>query len=329
MSLPPGSPVPSVGETRLRWRSLTTADLPALDQLISLIEAADQPRERHSRDGLLEWLQLVGAEPRRDTVIGQDDDGTLVAYGWNFPQHDDISLRRVKLMGGVHPAWRGQGIGHALLAWQQDAARAWYRQTRTPEHGPLRILVRVDDQLSAQRRLYEALGLPTTRWFTDLGWGFDGEPEAPEPVFGVEIVPLMPGLAEGARLAYNSAFDGQWNAQPMTATHWAEVLGASTARSDWCLAAVTTASAEVVAAPSTARTRRSGRPRAIAKARSTGSPFGRSGANAASPRRCCGPRRASSGPRASRRPASPSTPPIRPAHWACIDRWASRSAAAS
>jgi mycothiol synthase len=242
----PPAVTPPRGATQLQWRPLAESDLAELMQLISVIEEADRPRERESYPGLVESFRIPGTVPQRDTLVGHDRDGALVAFGWNLAQHGDVTLRRVKLKGGVHPSWRRRGIGHALLAWQLDAARAWYAQTRTAEHGPLRMLTRVDDHLTGQRRLYDDLGLPTSRWFADLGQVFAGEPAAPEPVAGVDIVAMTPELVEGSRLAYNAAFLGEWNAQPMTVDRWSHLLGASTARPEWCLAAVPHGTTDVV-----------------------------------------------------------------------------------
>lgn len=44
----------------------------------------------------------------RDTQVVCTPSGDVVAYGWNHPQHADVSLRRVLLTGTVHPDWRGR-----------------------------------------------------------------------------------------------------------------------------------------------------------------------------------------------------------------------------
>ncbi len=154
--------------TDLRWESITPDDLDPLGELIRSIEAVDRPRKRQSVAGLGQELSRTGADPARDTRLLRDPDGRLVGYAWNFPQHADVSLRRVLLTGGVHPDRRRQGIGHQLVRWQRDAGREWDAQTRQPGYGPLRHVARVDNDLTGAQRLLESCGLSASRWFAHL-----------------------------------------------------------------------------------------------------------------------------------------------------------------
>ncbi len=188
----------------------------------------------------------AGAEPERDTLLGCGSDGAAVAYAWNHPQHADTTLRRVLMIGGVHPGWRRRGLGTTLLGWQLAAAQRWDAETRRPEHGPLRYLTRIDEKLADYRALYEAYGLASTRWFARMAQRFDGAPPAVAAVPGIEIVPLSHDLVEPARLASNEAFLDHWGSQPVGRERWLEELEASHTRPDWCLAALDPVAGEVV-----------------------------------------------------------------------------------
>ncbi len=83
--------------------------------------AADGESERETVEGLaVELSNITDGDLARDLLVAEVD-GTPVAWtrvGWD-EQHD--GSRRYRTWGVVDPAWRGRGIGGALLRW--DLAR--------------------------------------------------------------------------------------------------------------------------------------------------------------------------------------------------------------
>jgi ribosomal protein S18 acetylase RimI-like enzyme len=59
---------------------------------------------------------------RVDAPAGEID-GELVAFGLVVAPPDPETVVRSILEGGVHPAFRGRGIGPSLRAWQEGRAR--------------------------------------------------------------------------------------------------------------------------------------------------------------------------------------------------------------
>lgn len=230
----------------LSWQPLRRADVEELSQLLTAIEHLDEPSERHSIDELYEQLDEVDADPESDSTIGRDAGGTLVAYGWNHPLLSDVDPRRVHLTGGVHPGWRRQGIGRALLDWQLTRARDWHAATLRDGFGPLRVICAVDAELTGTRTLYERAGLEPVRWFADMVLKFQGRPPAFEVPAGIRLVPLSHKLFEAVRQAHNEAFADHWGSQPVDPTRWAEQLGRSASRVSWSWVALEEASSEVV-----------------------------------------------------------------------------------
>jgi mycothiol synthase len=230
----------------LDWRPLRRADLADLDQLISAAEHADDPSSRHSPAELHEAFDGRGADPERYAVVGRDVDGTLVAYGWDHPQAADVSPRRVHLAGTVHPAWRGRGIGRAVLAWQISRARDLHAETRQAEHGPLQVIAYADEKQTAQRALYECFGLQPTRWLADMFLTFSGPPPTITVPPGVRLVPLSHKLLEAVRMVHNEAFADRWGAQPIDAVGWDEQLNRRASRLSWSWVALDAATSEVI-----------------------------------------------------------------------------------
>ena len=230
----------------LHWRPLIRADLEELDTLISVAEDADDPSSRHSLSELQESFDSRGADPGRDAVVGRDADGTLVAYGWDHPETADVNPRRVHLAGTVHPAWRGRGIGRAVLGWQLERAQDFHAETHRNGHGPLQVIAYADEKQTAQRALYERHGLQPTRWLADMFLTFSGPPPPTVVPSGVRLVPLSHKLLEPVRLVHNEAFADRWGAQPIDPVGWDEQLNRRASRLSWSWVALDAATSEVV-----------------------------------------------------------------------------------
>lgn len=240
MFLRPADPVGLV------WRPITRNDLDEVSALLTAIELVDQPTERHSVAELGQTYEETDADTAHNSLVGRDAAGTVVAYGWNHPISSDISPRRVFLAGGVHPDHRGRGIGRALLEWQLERGRHWYRATLQDDFGSLQLTAYVDETLSAQRRLYERAGLSPLRWYADMTLELGAAlPDVQVPA-GVRIVPFNRKYSEAVRQAHNEAFAELWGAQPVDAVRWEQQLAHSSARPQWSWVALDGRTSEVV-----------------------------------------------------------------------------------
>ena len=223
----------------LTWRPITVADLPAWLALQQVIEEADDPAERNSEEDLRD--ELVGTswkDPEEDSLLGIDGTGTPRAFGLVDVRPGDTRTVRAFCWGGVHPEWRGRGVGRAVLCWQEEVARA--KVARAGKDVPARILLSAEEHLEDRRRLAVAAGFTAVRWYVDMTRPLGGSPvpEAPEPR-GVRVVPFSAELSEAVRLAHNESFAEHWGSEPRSQEDW-EVMtvGRRTFRPSWSFVAL-------------------------------------------------------------------------------------------
>lgn len=230
-----GCPGPVVlgDDAGLEWRPLDFDALAEVSGLLTAIEHYDEPGDRHTVEQLQDAYRGANRPPGESALLGRLPGGQVVAYGWNYVEPDDISPRRVYLTGGVHPGFRGQGIGRTLLAWQMDRARAYDAETRQPEFGPLRQICFVDDHLVDRRNLLHAAGFTPVRWSVDMTMVFGPELTDHAWPSGVELLPYDPSMSEQVRQCHNRCFAEKPMAQPVPQDVWDRSVRRSTFHPEW------------------------------------------------------------------------------------------------
>jgi mycothiol synthase len=236
----------STAPSPLDWTPLQRCDLQDLHALLTVIEEADDLGDRHTLDDLVRSFERADADPQQHCRLGRDRDGVLVGYGWNHPLTGDDEPCRVHVSGGVHPDHRGRGAGHALLAWQLEAARQWYLRSGEPTSAPLQMIAYADERCTDQRALYEDLGLHPVRWYADMTRSLQGPlpPHVDPP--GIRVVPLNRKRFEAVRQAHNEAFAGHWGSRPVDAERWEKQLVRPESRLSWSWVALAAETSEVV-----------------------------------------------------------------------------------
>lgn len=217
--------------TPLQWRTARADDLPDLFGWLSAISAFDDTSPRWGPEELQQRYARSAEAEGGEMMLGFDGE-SLVAVGWNTViRGEDAGVR---LSGCVHPAFRDQGIGRALLGWQQHRARAWHA-AHAPEHD-LRMVGFADAQMTGKRNLYERSGLRPTRWFIDMLCHFPFPERVAEyvltPALGVDFRPFTPEVVEATRAAHNEAFADRFGSRALGSQEWAASLARESARSD-------------------------------------------------------------------------------------------------
>lgn len=189
----------------LTTRAATRSDVAAITALIAACETADNGlAEVHPTD--VEHSFDV-ADAQAGVIVVEAPDQLV---GW-------ATLADGRAEVDVHPAWRGRGIGAALLAWSEDRARA----AGMPE-----VRQVVTNAATAAHRLFEGAGYHVrySSWILEMRLG-DAPPEVTIPP-GIAIRPYRPQDAEAAYQVIEDAFNEWPGRQPTTLESWsAYVLG--------------------------------------------------------------------------------------------------------
>lgn len=202
----------------LAWRALNITDLPALVGLLAASEKVDQTGENYDADDLRDELTDAPLDLATDTVAVLDDQ-ELVGMGV-------VRLRglagpdaAIELLGTVHPARRGEGIGRGILAHQLHRAAELHAERNPGQHG--RVLVRPYDHNPDHVRLVRAAGLtPQRHWF-------DMERDLTVPLPPVPVLPAALVLHrydrardDEVRTMYNAAFDTSYGSPAQDVEGW-------------------------------------------------------------------------------------------------------------
>ncbi|WP_298456990.1 GNAT family N-acetyltransferase [uncultured Cellulomonas sp.] len=229
----------------LRWRPLERADAGELHGLVAAIEDADQPPTRTDVDEVAEKFDGDWKDMARDSLAGWDADGVLRAYGTAEVRPGDSRTVRAFLDGGVHPQWRGRGIGRALFAWQLGRGRQ--KLAESGKELPARLAAYAEEDAAGTRRLLAAAGLEPRRYYRTMRRDLAGELPVVELDAGLRVVPWSPELDEAVRFAHNDAFRDHWGSEPATAESWS--TGRSKFAPEWSFLVLDEAAEPVDGAP--------------------------------------------------------------------------------
>ena len=124
--------------------------------------------------------------------------------------------------GGVHPEFRGRGIGRELLAWQRTRGEQKLAAVQKALPG---WLVGYSDRRSEDRqRLLLAGGFEIARYFHTMERDLRGPIPEVVPTIDVRIVPYSTEFAEAVHAARDDAFRDHWGSQPLSDEQFAGLV---------------------------------------------------------------------------------------------------------
>ena len=212
-------------EGHLHWRFLTSCDWDEVVALRSQLAVLD--------DSLMPAIdRVVGVDvdlEDSDAVGGWDSYGSLLAFGCNFRAPEPHPLR-IYLIGGVHPTHRYQGIGGALLTWQEQQAMAWRDAHRPGDE--LWLGCYVEAMQPGLQHLLESRGFQVDRYFIDMHRNLDELPQ-PAEIPGIRFQEFTEQLSPQVLQLHNECFTSAVSEQA-----WDESLRSDTFRSDWSWVAI-------------------------------------------------------------------------------------------
>ena len=202
----------------LPWRPVTAADVTAMAELLADIEKADQYGWHMDADFLARWLADPLIDLARGSMAAFDGD-RMVATGVLAARVEADPVHAMHYEGGVHPAYRGRGLGAALLGWAVRAAGPLHAE-RFPGR-PLTVQCQFPVTDRAAAELFTQHGFAPVRYSRKMARGLDSDDLPPVRVpDGFEIVPYRADLDEPMRVAKNEAFREHWDVTPSTPEAW-------------------------------------------------------------------------------------------------------------
>jgi len=215
------------GDGTFAWRPIGPGDAAEWAGLLNAISAADRDWEYFSEQDLLDDF----SDPYLDFARGSMavyHEGTMAGYGVLACRTSAEPVHEMHYHGGVHPAYRGRGLGGRLLDWAETAAGPLH-QERYPGR-PVSLSGPCLSDNAAAVALYGAHGYRPSRWFHGMTRDLSAAlPESPA-LAGVDVVGLTPDRWEDARLIRNDAFRDHWGSTEDPADAWAHFMAASAAR---------------------------------------------------------------------------------------------------
>jgi len=184
------------------------ADLADIARIENAEAAEDGLQRRISIEELASFFARSSDsfDPARDVTIAELD-GRVVGVGQREIVDTTDARREYRLDGIVDPAWRGRGIGRALLTENERVARdlAGAQGTSAPVLGSWSWETQPRD-----RALLEAAGFRPARWFFDMVRPtLDDVVEAALPE-GLDLRPIDRSLARAVWDADIEAFADHW-----------------------------------------------------------------------------------------------------------------------
>lgn len=108
----------------LTWRRLTADDVEQAHALSIACEDDDKPTVSPCLPGLTRQTARALADPNVvDSLAGFDAHGQMQALAFVETLTQPLSELQADLFALISPAWRGRGLGRALLDWQDGRAR--------------------------------------------------------------------------------------------------------------------------------------------------------------------------------------------------------------
>jgi GNAT superfamily N-acetyltransferase len=198
---------PMGADTAFGWRAITAADAPEWARLLGAIEESYGTEEFVSADDLVADLEDPDVDPERGTIAAFSQRSMV---GWAGLRTSAVAGERhdIELLGGVHPAERGRGLGTRLLAWAEPAARALHeaRHPRLPLALEASYPAGQDDAVA----LFAHAGYRPARWFHFMRRELAAAVPARQLPADLRISAYADELSEVARQLRNETFRDHW-----------------------------------------------------------------------------------------------------------------------
>jgi mycothiol synthase len=198
--------------------------------LLAAIQDADKSDEYSTEEELLEEFGRPGEDFTRGSIAIYDG-RTMVGYGVLTSRSEAEPVHEMRHDGGVHPSYRGRGLGAELLDWAEQTAVPLH-DDRFPGH-PLSLSSGCLSSNAGAVALHEQRGYQPVRWFHSMVRDLSAViPRTVIPA-GVQVTGYTPDMAEHARLVRNEAFRDHWGSTETSAEIWTHFLASAAFRPEF------------------------------------------------------------------------------------------------
>jgi len=200
---------------------------PAWSRLHALIANDDGATWKPTPTELAEELQPSSTfDPAQQTwALWSGDEMIAFALAGvrNAPRYDGTNSAFI--IGGVHPAWRGHGLGSELLECAER--RGAERALALVPGVPLVFNAMTTANAPAAPDFLTGHGYEQVRYWFDMTHDLHGE-FAHDP----RTEPFSLEHSEAVRLAHNDAFSTHWGSGPISTENWQRLTGSAGLRPD-------------------------------------------------------------------------------------------------
>jgi mycothiol synthase len=204
-------------DASLDFRSLTPTAAGPLAALMAAIAVADSDDEVFGEEDLLEEF----SNPDLDFdlgSIGAYDGDVLAGYSLLTARRAADEQHDMRQEGGVHPDYRGAGLGSQLLDWSERAAVPLHLK-RFPGR-PLSLNGSCLTTNEPALKLYADRHYQQTRWFHLMECELPEEIAVSQAPAGIEIAAFNADRSADAHLIRDEAFGDHWGSTLMPADAW-------------------------------------------------------------------------------------------------------------
>jgi mycothiol synthase len=199
------------------WRPIEPEQAGAWARLLAAIEAVDREDEHFSEQDLLAEFSDPYGDFARGSVAAWAGPA-MVGYVHLTSRSAADPVHQMRHRGGVHPDYRGRGLGARLLGWAERAAVPLH-QERFPGR-PLELTGECLSRNAGAVALYAAHGYHQARWFHGMTRDLSAALPGTRVPAGVEIAGFTAERSQDARLVRNDAFRDHWGSNETTIEGW-------------------------------------------------------------------------------------------------------------